>query len=124
MPSTANIAVGMTVAGGSLPAGTTVVSVDSSSQITVSANRSAAIGSKRSAYRTRLHLHAGRFTRTARSPSPAPTPLREFRLAATLGDSSGGGKLSIAKTGPGTWALSGANIYVLGNTTSVSGGRG
>jgi autotransporter-associated beta strand protein len=116
MPSTANLVAGMAVAGGSLPGGTTIVSVDSSSQITVSANRTATIGSGAAA-------DTLTFTQTV-------SPDRTFTLSGSntgantltpiLGNSTNGGKLSLIKSGPGTWLVNGANTYT--GLTIVKGG--
>jgi autotransporter-associated beta strand protein len=115
MPQTSGVTAGMTVTGGNLPSGTvSVVSVDSPTQITVNRSRTTAITNFAGA--DTLTFTPSNFDRTL---TLSGTNTGNNTLSAALGNSAGGGKLSISKLGTGTWVLNGANTYTGGTTVSA-----
>ncbi len=114
MPSTANITAGMSVIGSNLQTGTTVVTVDSATQITISKNRTNAIANSSGA--ETLTFTPQTMDRTF---AFSGTNTGANTLAAPLIDPTGG-KLSVVKTGAGRWILNGAPTYT-GNTTVSAG---
>ena len=102
-------AVGMVLSGVTgLPAGTTITAQNGNA-LTLSNTFTGATGSPT----TTLGVVARSLTLTG-SNAGANT------VSSILGNSSGGGALSLIKSGTGTWVLSGSNTYT--GTTSVSAG--
>jgi len=110
LSSTANLAIGMRVSGTGIAAGSTIASIDSATQITLSTNTTS-VGSADIA-----------FGYTARTLTLAGTNTGNNTLAGILQNSSAAGAqaLSLTKSGAGTWVLSGANTYT--GATTVSNG--
>jgi autotransporter-associated beta strand protein len=109
LPSVLDLSVGMTVSGANIPAGTTIASINrTTSSITLS-NTPTIAGAD-----------TFNFSTTGRTLTLTGNNTGGNTIAGVLADSAGGGALSIAKSGAGTWNLGGANTY--SGTTSVSGG--
>lgn len=109
LSSTAKLAIGMRVSGPGIAAGTTIASINSPTQITLSANPTAGSGAS--------------FGYAARTLTLTGTNTDANTIAGILQDSSAAGAqvLSLVKSGVGTWVLSGANTYTV--TTTVSAGK-
>src|SRR4029079_13902651 len=100
LPSVLDLSVGMTVTGANIPAGTTVASINrTTSSITLSNTPTVAGADTLS------------FSTTARTLTLTGSNSAGNAIAGVLSDSAGGGALSLAKSGAGTWNLSGANTY-------------
>jgi autotransporter-associated beta strand protein len=112
LTSTANMAIGMRVTGTGIPANAVITQILSSTSVTLSANTTA-LGT--SAPVTFGYPSARTLTLTG-------TNTDANTLAGILQDSSslGAGVLSLAKTGVGTWSLSGANSFT-GNIVVSNG---
>ena len=112
LSSTADLAVGMRVTGTGIAANSTVASIDSATQITLN-NNTTAVGSATS-------LSFG--YPTARTLTLTGSNAGANTIAGILQNSTatGSGVLSLAKSGVGTWVLSGANSYT--GTTSINDG--
>jgi autotransporter-associated beta strand protein len=109
--STANLVVGMTVNMTGVPAGRTILSIDSASQITLNSGTSVTAGTGSSAsfgYGSRTLTLTG-------SNTGANTTAGNL-----VNSTAGSGVLSVTKSGTGTWVLSGANTYT-GATTINAG---
>ena len=112
LSSTANLAIGMRISGAGIPAGAVITQILSSSSITMSGTTTA-VG-------TAAAVSFG--YPTARTLTLTGTNSDANTIAGILQDSSalGAGVLSIAKTGAGSWTLTGANTYT--GSTTVSAG--
>ena len=106
-----DLAIGQTVTGGNIAAGTTITGIDPAARsITLSQPTNATGGA------TATALTFGSLDRTL---TLTGTSTLDNTLGSTLGDSATK-KLSLAKTGAGTWLLTGANTFT--GSTIVSGG--
>jgi fibronectin-binding autotransporter adhesin len=112
LPSTANLAVGMTVTSDAYTGTKTISSINSASSITLNNNTGIAGGS--------FPINAG--TPAARTLTLAGTNADGNTIAGVLRNSSatGTGVLGITKSGTGTWVLAGDNTYT-GATTVDAG---
>jgi len=109
LPSVLDLAVGMSVSGANLPAGTTISSINrTTSSITLS-NTPAVAGADTLSFST-----------APRTLTLSGSSAANNTIAGVLSDSAAGGALSVAKSGAGTWALGGANSY--SGSTAVSAG--
>lgn len=113
LSSTSNLAVGMAVTGTGIAAGSTIASIDSATAVTLTSASNVTAG-------TGVAATFG--TPTARTLTLTGTNTNANTIAGILQDSSatGAGVLSLAKTGAGTWALSGASTFT-GNITVGAG---
>jgi fibronectin-binding autotransporter adhesin len=117
LPSTSDLAVGMNVSGSGIPAGATIASIDSASQVTLNASANIAAGTGVTA----------RFGYASRTLTLAGANTGANMIGGILQDSANGadggvtpGVLSLVKSGAGAWVLGGTNSYT-GNTT-INGG--
>jgi fibronectin-binding autotransporter adhesin len=109
--STANLVVGMAVNMTGVPAGRTIASIDSATQITLSSGTSVTAGTGSSA----AFGYGSRTLTLTGSNTGANT------IAGNLVNSTAGsGVLSVTKSGTGKWVLSGTNTYT--GTTAINAG--
>jgi autotransporter-associated beta strand protein len=99
----------MTVTGANTPAGTTVASINRTTNSITLSNTPTIAGADTLSFST-----------TPRTLTLTGGNTSGNTLAGTLSTSAGGGALSVAKSGGGTWVLGGANNYT--GSTSVSAG--
>jgi autotransporter-associated beta strand protein len=104
-----DLVVGMSVTGANIPAGTTIASINPAANSIVLSNTPTIAGADT--------LSFGIAPRTL---TLSGTNTATNIIASVLGDSAGGGTLSLAKSGAGTWRLTGANTY--SGVTTVDGG--
>ncbi len=108
--STANLVVGMVVNMTGVPAGRTIASIDSGTQITLNSGTSVTAGTNSAA-----------FGYGSRTLTLTGTNTGTNTIAGVLQNSTAGsGVLSVTKNGAGTWVLSGTNTYT--GATNVNAG--
>jgi autotransporter-associated beta strand protein len=111
LPSVADLVAGMTVTSlaGSVPPGTTIVSINpAASSITLSNNPTVAGADTLS------------FSTTSRTLTLTGTNTGANTLGNSLANSAGGGTLNLTKSGTGAWTLTASNSYT--GVTTVQGG--
>jgi autotransporter-associated beta strand protein len=109
LASVADLVAGMTVTGTNIPAGTTIISINpTASSITLS-NTPAAAGADTLSFSTANRMLTLTGTNTG-----------ENVMGNSLSDSTGGGTLSLTKSGSGAWSLTASNSYT--GLTTVQGG--
>ncbi len=109
--STANLVVGMGIAGTGIPTGRTIASIDSATQVTMNSGTSVTASTS-----------AVSFGYIARTLTLAGTSTDANTIAGVLQNSSAvaAGVLTLGKTGLGSWSLSGVNTFS-GNITVSAG---
>src|SRR5439155_8582182 len=108
-PGVLDLAVGMTVTGTNIPPATTITAISRITNVVTLSNTPTAAGTDT--------LSFGVLPRNL-TLTGANTGINE--IDGVLADSTGGGALSVTKSGSGTWSLTANNLY--SGRTSINGG--